>query len=63
MPPEKTLYEKANKWRAFKDNEDQSGMIKAADCHDTWFRTKVAAFNAYYICRAGHADWPCRTSR
>ena len=35
-------------------------MIKAADYHDTWFRTKVAAFNVYYICRSGHAQWPCR---
>ena len=60
-PRNKTFYEKANKWRAFKVNEDQSGMIKAADYHDTWFRTKVAAFNVYYICRAGRADWPCRT--
>ena len=21
----------------------------------------MAAFNVYYICRAGHANWPCRT--
>ena len=53
--------EKANKWRAFKTRDDQNGMCKAADYHDTWFRTEVAAFNVYCICRAGGAAWPCRT--
>ena len=55
----KTFYEKAHKWRAFKDNEDRIGMCKAADYHDTWFITEVAAVNVNYICRAGGA-WPCR---
>ena len=53
LTEEAKFYESANKWRAFKDNEDQVGMIKAADYHDTWFRTKVAAINVYYICRSG----------
>ena len=53
LAAEATFYEKANKWRAFKDNEDQIGMIKAVDYHDTWFRTEVVAFHVYYICRSG----------
>ena len=53
--------EKANTWNAFHNKEDQVGMCKAADYHDQWFKTEVAAFNVYYICRAGHAEWPCRT--
>ena len=53
--------EKANKWNAFNTKEDPVGMCKAADYHDQWFRSKVAAFNVYYICRAGNALWPCRT--
>ena len=53
--------EKANTWNAYHAQEDQVGMCKAADYHDQWFRTKVAAFNIYYICRAenlqdGHSE-------
>ena len=61
LEAEAKFREKANKWRAFNTTDDQTGMIKAADYHDTWFRTEVAAFNVYYICRAGHEEWPCRT--
>ena len=53
LAAEAKFFERVNKWRAFRDNEDQIGMIKAADYHDTWFRTDVAAFNVYYICRSG----------
>ena len=58
---EDELRRKANMCNAFIMHEYQVGMCRAADYHDQWFRSNVAAFNVYYICRAGHADWPCRT--
>ena len=58
---EEELRKKANKWNAFNTHEDQIGMCRAAGYHDQWFKSLVAAFNVYYICRSGGAGWPCRT--
>ena len=44
---EEEFRRKASKWRAFSNHMDQRGMIAAADYHDQWFRSSVAAFNVY----------------
>ena len=63
LEAEARFRDKANKWRAFNTTDDQTGMIKAADYHDTWFRTEVAAFNVYYICRSGGVNGPAERLR
>ena len=47
--------------RSFLNHDDPAAMRRAADYSDQWFKHSTGAFNVYYICKAGHADWPCNT--
>ena len=46
--------------KGHRTHEDQRRMMAVADYHDQWFKSSIAAFNTYYICRAGGHD-VCRT--
>ena len=36
-------------------------MLHAADYSDRWYKKCKQEFRVYYVCIAGHADYPCNT--
>ncbi|KAI4253179.1 MAG: hypothetical protein L6R35_007566 [Caloplaca aegaea] len=58
----KKLLHEQSAFRSFAGHSEQGRMQAAADYSDVWCETANTAFRCYYICRAGHADWPCNTA-
>ena len=60
---EADLDEKRWKERAFEGHEDAVKLRNAADYTDEWFcdNEKGSSFRSFYVCMAGHLQWPCCT--